>query len=118
NMQIALLTLILSGVSCGLWVFQQILPALMVGLLAVIACFSSLLFKAKDGLSVWDWPKLTCLALSALLLGHVAFHAWPFSNPRAELIGLLTAANGIKGKVTSISYFQDEHKPDDIKMAL
>lgn len=119
GLRMAIVALILAGLSCSLWVLaQMVFPSLLVGSLALIAILISVLIKVKGVEEILPWPKITCLVIAVILLAHVGWHALPFSNPQANLVGLIPTSQGHKGTITSLNYFQNEAKPDDIKIAI
>jgi Tol biopolymer transport system component len=64
------------------------------------------------------WAKTICLVIAVIFLAHVGWHALPFDNPRADLIGLNLAEGGLKGTISSLTYFQEGNQPDGTKIAI
>ncbi len=119
GLRMAVVALVLAGISCSLWIFaQMVFLSLLVGLLALITVLIGAIIKIKGVEELGAWPKITCLVVSIFLLGHVGWHALPFSNPQANLVGLIPTTKGLQGSITSMNYFQNKAKPDDIKIAL
>lgn len=118
GLRMSLVALSLAGISFALWVVaQMVFISLLVGFLALIAVLMASILKAKGVEEIMSRTKITCLVISVILLAHVGWHALPFNNPRADLVGLIPTTKGLKSTVTSLSYFQNEAKPDDIKIA-
>ncbi|HTC20836.1 MAG TPA: hypothetical protein VK859_08310 [bacterium] len=119
GLRMAVVALVLSALSCTLWAgLQMVFLSLLVGLLALITLLISAVIRVKGVEEIGARSKIILLIICVFLLGHVGWHALPFDNPRADLIGLNLAAGGLNGTISSLTYFQDGNKPDGTKIAL
>ena len=118
GLRMAVVALILAGLSCAFWVLaQMVFVSLLVGILALVTILISAALKVKNVEEMGFWPKITLLVISVIFLAHVGWHALPFDNPRADLVGLNTAEKGLRGTISSMTYFQEGDRPDGTKIA-
>lgn len=108
--RMAIVTLALAAISFLLWsVGQLVFPALLVGILGIFSLLISILIRVKGVEQIWDWPKVTILVVSVLLLAHVTYYALPFDNPSADLVGLTLATKSLPGEIQNLDYFSKEN---------
>jgi hypothetical protein len=119
GLRMAFVAFVLAFVSCALWAsLQMVFLSLLVGLLALITILISAVLKVKGVEEIGFRSKITFLVIALIFLAHVGWYALPFANPQANLVGLIPTTKGLKGTITALNYFQNEAKPDDIKIAI